>query len=196
MLVILLGATALPLGALPALSNLLNPQTGIWAPNSNTVQTGQNSTSLSLNGSTASITTDVDPNGFIRIASNETWALYYEQGYLTAKFRLTQMDFTRRLAEGNLSAILGSSSLSSDEFYRTLEMYPVAQEIVGNLSKTSLAYAAVSEYTAGVNSYISSQTGTSLPLLFKLLQYSPAPWRMEDTYIVQQLLTWQSSFLV
>ena len=103
------------------------------------------------------------------------------------------MDFTRRLAEGNLSAILGSSSLSSDEFYRTLEMYPVAQEIVGNLSKTSLAYAAVSEYTAGVNSYISSQTKTSLPLLFKLLQYSPAPWRMEDTYIVQQLLTWQLS---
>jgi len=192
-LAILLGATALPLGALPPLSNLLNPQTGIWSSNSNSVETGLNSFSVSQNGSTANISTDVDPNGFIRIASNETWALYYEQGYLTAKFRLTQLDFTRRLAEGNLSAVLGSSSLGSDEFYRTLEMYPVAQEIVGNLSKTSLAYEAVSEYTSGVNSYITSLTKTTLPLLFKLLQYSPAPWRMEDTYIVQQLLTWQLS---
>ncbi len=103
------------------------------------------------------------------------------------------MDFTRRLAEGNLSGIVGSSALSSDEFYRTLLMYPVAAEIVDNLSKSSPTYLAVSEFTAGVNSFISSLTPASVPLLFKLLGYLPTPWTMEDTYVVQQLLTWQLS---
>ena len=192
-LVILLVAGAIPLGPLPPLFALLNPQTGVWAPNPGVENIGPRNFTLSQNGSSASLQVVIDPNGFIRIASNETWALYYEQGYLTAKYRLTQLDFTRRLAEGNLSAILGSSELSSDESYRTLEMYPVAQEIVSNLSRTSLTYVAVSEFTMGVNSYISSLTPETTPLLFKLLQYSPAPWKMADTFVVQQLLTWQLS---
>jgi penicillin G amidase len=194
-LAILLLALFVPIASLPPLANLLNPQTGVWAPPSpeNAIELGQQSFTKTQNGSTAQLTVDVDSDGFVRIASNETWALYYEQGYMTAKLRLTQMDFTRRLAEGNLSEIVGSSALSSDELYRTLEMYPVATEIVSNLSKTSPTYLAVSEYTAGVNSYISSLTPATLPILFKLLDYYPTPWTMEDTYVVQQLLTWQLS---
>ncbi len=194
-LAILLAATVLPIGSLPPLAKLLNPQTGIWAPTSlqSSVELGQQSSTISRNGSTAQLTVETEADGFVRIASNETWALYYEQGYMTAKLRLTQMDFTRRLAEGNLSQIVGSSALSSDELYRTLEMYPVATEIVGNLSKTSQAFVAVSEYTAGVNAYIASLSPGSLPLLFKLLDYTPTPWTMEDTFVVQQLLTWQLS---
>ncbi len=194
-LAILLAGTALPIGSLPPLQKLLNPETGIWAPSSpvNNLELGQQSTTIVLNGTSARVDLNIDQNGFVRIASNETWAMYFEQGYMTAKLRLTQMDFTRRLAEGNLSAIVGSSALSSDEFYRTLEMYPVATEVINNLSKSSAAYIAVSSFTAGVNSYMSSISSPSLPLLFKLLDYTPTQWKMEDTYVVQQLLTWQLS---
>jgi penicillin G amidase len=193
-LAILLGAEAVPLGPLPPLSGLLNPQTGIWAPSNNAaIDTSAQTFTVSHNGSVSAITVALDTNGFVRIASNTTWGVYFEQGYQAAKYRLTQLDFTRRLAEGNLSAILGSSELASDEYYRTLEMYPVAQEIVSNLSKTSLSYVAVSEYTAGINAYISTLTPATLPLLFKLLQYSPTPWSMADSFIVQQLVAWQLS---
>jgi penicillin G amidase len=183
------------IGSLPPLAKLLNPETGIWAQTSpqSALALGQQTQALYQNGSSAQVSTYVDQNGFVRIASNETWAMYFEQGYMTAKLRLTQMDFIRRLAEGNLSQVIGSSAVSSDEFYRTLEMYQVASEIVANLSVSSPTYAAVSEYTAGVNAYISSLTPASLPVLFKLLDYTPTPWRMADTYVVQQLLTWQLS---
>ncbi len=194
-LAILLGGIAVPLGSLPPFAILFNPQTGIWAPSppQSNVVLGQQPVTIVQNGSTAQAAVDVDPNGFIRIASNQTWAMYYEQGYQTAKFRLTQLDFTRRLAEGNLSGIVGSSALSSDEYYRALLMYPVATEIVDKLSKSSPTYLAISEFTAGVNAYIASLTPASVPLLFKLLNYFPTPWTMEDTYVVQQLLAWQLS---
>ncbi|MEM3185476.1 MAG: penicillin acylase family protein [Conexivisphaerales archaeon] len=192
-LIVILLAGALPLGPLPPLSSFLNPSNGIWSPNLNSISLIPQNFTLKQNGRVASLTVLIDPNGFIRIASNETWAVYYEQGYLSAKYRLEQMDLMRRTAEGNLSQILGPSELGSDEFYRSLEMYQVAGQIVDNLSKTSLAYIAVSEYTKGVNAYISSLTPESMPLLFKLLQYTPQPWRMEDTYTIQQLLTWMLS---
>jgi penicillin G amidase len=194
-LAILLAGIAFPLGSLPPFATLFNPQTGIWAPSApqSNVVLGQQSITVSENGSSAQVVVDIDPNGFVRVASNQTWAMYYEQGYQTAKFRLTQMDFTRRLAEGNLSGIVGSTALSSDEFYRTLLMYPVATEIVDNLSKSSPTYLAIREFTAGVNSYISTITPSTVPLLFKLLNYFPTPWTMEDAYVVQQLLAWQLS---
>lgn len=188
---ILLGGTTQSIGSLPPLAKILNPETGIWAPVSAALS--NDTQALSQNGSTAKVTTFIDTNGFVRIASNETWAMYFEQGYMTAMLRLTQLDFIRRIAEGNLSAVIGSSAVSSDEFYRTLEMFPVATEIVNNLSTSSPTYLAVSEYTAGINAYISSLSPASLPVLFKLLDYSPSPWRMEDTFVVQQLLTWQLS---
>lgn len=192
---ILLAGTALPVASLPPFARLFNPQTGIWAASApqSSIQLGQQNVTVSVNGSSSSVTVYVDANGFVRIASNATWATYYEQGYQSAKLRLTQMDFIRRLAEGNLSAVIGSSALGSDEFYRTLEMYQVASEIVQNLSRTGATFLAISYYTAGVNSYISSLTPSTVPVLFKLLDYVPTPWTMEDTYVVQQLLTWQLS---
>ena len=192
-LIIILFAGALPLGPLPALSGFLNPSSGIWAANSTPLSTSAQNFTLTQNGSVAHLTVLIDTNGYIRIASNQTWALYYEQGYMSAEYRLEQMDLERREAEGNLSQILGPSELGSDEFYRSLEMYPVATEIVSNLSKTSLSYIATNEYTMGVNAYISSLTPSTMPLIFKLLKYTPTPWRMEDTYIVQQLLSWSLS---
>jgi penicillin G amidase len=193
LLVIILLTGAIPLGPLPALSGFLNPSSGIWSPNSSPISSTAQTITLVQNGSVAQVTIVVDTNGFIRIASNQTWATYYEQGYLSGEYRLEQMDLERREAEGNLSQILGPSELSNDEFYRSLKMYPVASEIVDNLSKTSLSYIAANEFTLGVNAYISSLTPTTMPLIFKLLQYKPTPWRMEDTYIVQQLLSWSLS---
>ncbi len=77
-LAILLAGIAFPLGSLPPFATLFNPQTGIWAPGApqSDVVLGQQSVTVSENGSTAQVLVDIDPNGFVRVASNQTWAMY------------------------------------------------------------------------------------------------------------------------
>ncbi len=111
---------SVPFGPLPPLEKLLNPATGIWAPNISPYATGIHQVNITQNGSTSTITVFNEPDGFIGIASNTTWGMYYEQGYLEAQYRLAQMEVIKREALGTLSGLIGASELSSDVFFRQL----------------------------------------------------------------------------
>ena len=184
---------SVPFGPLPPLEKLLNPATGIWAPNISQYATGIHEINITQNGTTSSVTVFNEPDGFIGIASNTTWGMYYEQGYLEAQYRLAQMEVIKREALGTLSGLIGASELSSDVFFRQLEDLQIAQQEVSNLSKTGLTYKATSEFVDGINAYMGNLSQANMPLLFKVLDFTPGKWNITDVFAIQQLFLWENS---
>ncbi|MFP3296644.1 MAG: penicillin acylase family protein, partial [Vulcanisaeta sp.] len=148
-LVLVIALVSVPISVMAPLGQVLNPGTGVWV-NVPPPGVGCHSGVLTVNGSSAAIVVCVTPGGFVRIASNETWAVFYEQGYLTAEYRLAQMYFMAMMTMSNLSSIVGPSVLPSDEFFRVLLTPQVTQEIVNSLNKSSFVYEALYYYTLGV----------------------------------------------
>ncbi len=112
---------------------------------------------------------------------------YFALGYVHAQDRLFQMEMYRRLGEGRLSEIFGSKTVPIDELFRTLRFREMADSIYDNsspLSKNILRW-----YSNGINAYIS--TAKVLPAEFAMLQFSPSPWKPQDSYIVARLMAWE-----
>ncbi len=102
------------------------------------------------------------------------------QGYVTAQDRMWQMDALRRLAAGELAEVIGPSALDQDRESRRLRLSRIAEAQANNLTpETKAVFAA---YARGVNYYLETHRN-QLPLEFTLLNYSPRPWRMEDTLL-------------
>jgi penicillin amidase len=102
------------------------------------------------------------------------------QGYVTAQDRMWQMDALRRLAAGELAEVIGPSALDQDRESRRLRLSRIAEAQANNLTpETKVVFAA---YARGVNYYLETHRN-QLPLEFTLLNYSPRPWRMEDTLL-------------
>ncbi|HTW63883.1 MAG TPA: penicillin acylase family protein [Bryobacteraceae bacterium] len=102
------------------------------------------------------------------------------QGYVTAQDRLWQMDALRRLASGQLSEVLGPSTLALDEEARRLRLWRAADQDERSLAGTDRAVLAA--YARGVNYFIETHRG-ALPLEFTLLRYDPRPWTIADSIL-------------
>src|SRR5581483_11521213 len=101
-------------------------------------------------------------------------------GYATAQDRLWQMDALRRLAAGELSEVLGASTLELDREARRLRMRRIAEEHARMLPAADRAVFAA--YARGVNYFIETHRN-ALPLEFTLLQYDPRPWSIVDSVL-------------
>ncbi|AAT44096.1 penicillin acylase family protein [Picrophilus oshimae] len=172
---------------------LLNPETGIYArppPYSSGVSTF----TIERDNRSASVTVYYENClGFIGIYSNHNWSLFYEQGYLEARYRLAQIEIIKAEATGTLASIIGKSELSSDILSRELLNCPVAREEFQNLSRSSYTYMALSNFVAGINSYINGLTYKDMPLLFKTLNYRPGDWNVTDVLAIQQSFLWENT---
>jgi penicillin amidase len=102
------------------------------------------------------------------------------QGYVTAQDRMWQMDALRRLAAGELAEVVGPSALNQDQESRRLRLSRIAEAQAKTLTPETKAIFAA--YARGVNYYLETHHGR-LPLEFTLLNYSPRPWRIEDTLL-------------
>ncbi len=102
------------------------------------------------------------------------------QGYVTAQDRMWQMDGLRRLAAGELAEVVGPQALEQDRESRRLRLARIAEAQAKTL--TSETKAILAAYARGVNYYLETNRGR-LPLEFTLLNYSPRPWRIEDTLL-------------
>ncbi len=108
-------------------------------------------------------------------AENEADAMFV-QGYVTARYRLWQMDFAARAAAGRLSEVVGERALERDQGQRRKGMLHAARNALASWEKSPEEMALINAYTAGVNAYIHSLTPASYPLEFKLLHYAPEAW--------------------
>ena len=141
---------------------------------------------LSINGLTANVTVRRDARSIPYIEAANDPDLYFAQGFVTASDRLWQMDMLRRVARGELAEIFGKQALREDERWRRYGFSRIAEESMRTLNPQ--LKKALEDYTRGVNAYIATLDKESLPVEFKILQYSPAPWKPTDTICLGKIL--------
>lgn len=194
--VVLLGMFS-SIGPLPPIAKILNPAQGIFSSpspeSSYSYIPGSRNVTIDYEGHTYTVLVYRQEDGFIGIASNSTAAVFYEQGYLEAQYRLEELDLLKRTAIGNLSAVVGPSTLSTDLLMRELQFYNTAIQEYQNISKSSYTYQSLHAFVSGINAYVGSLTYSSLPILFKILSYKPHRWNITDVLAVQQLFLWENS---
>jgi penicillin amidase len=121
-----------------------------------------------------------DALGVPHISAASVEDAIFLQGFVTAQDRLWQMDALRRLAAGELSEVIGRTTLELDREARRLRMRRVAEEQYRTLPPADRAVFAA--YARGVNFFIETHRNR-LPLEFTLLRYDPRPWRAIDTIL-------------
>ncbi|MDC5809108.1 penicillin acylase family protein [Vibrio europaeus] len=120
------------------------------------------------------------------IQANTELAVYFGLGAMHAQDRLWQMEVNRRRAAGTLSAVMGKSTLKSDQLMRTLGLKQNAQRMWQQLPNDQKQL--LDAYTQGIN-YAMAQL-TTLPIEFTIFDLTPQPWQPIDSMLLMQLMTW------
>ncbi len=140
----------------------------------------------------APVSVTFDSMGLPQIwAQNENDAIAV-LGYLHAADRLFQLDMTRRLAQGRLSALLGKEALEYDIQQRLVGHDRLARKALPELSAENRR--RLQAYSAGVNGYVEGTT--ALPLEYQLLRTDFEPWTVRDALTILSFQTWFSNFLM
>jgi penicillin G amidase len=134
-----------------------------------------------LPGLQKEVTVDRDRWGVPHIRADSVEDVAEAQGYVMAQDRLWQMDLLRRVARGQLSEILGQTTLAIDKDFRTMQFGRAAERDLDLMDKDSRAI--MEAYARGVNRFI-DQHGTHLPFEFSLLKYKPQPWQAADSLTI------------
>ena len=165
---------SIPLGSVPPLGDLLNPNGGIWtlAARANHPVLEE----LRLPGLDGDVTVLRDDWGVPHIFATTNHDLFLALGYVHAQDRMWQMDIQYRFAAGRLSEILGRKYIDQDTFMRTIGLQSEAAISLATLSAADTSLQTFTAYAAGVNAWISQTPTRNLPLEFRLLDYRPEPW--------------------
>ncbi|MEP7212363.1 MAG: penicillin acylase family protein [Acidobacteriota bacterium] len=159
---------------------------------------GQN-VEISVAGIKAPVSVTRDARSIPYISASTDGDLYFTQGYVTASDRLWQMDLLRRVARGETAEIFGATALNEDKRWRRFGFAGIAEQNLQYLSPQ--LRSALDSYAAGVNAYISTLDAKTLPVEFRILQYSPKPWQPTDTIVIGKILadalssTWRQDLL-
>src|SRR4051812_26474630 len=89
----------------------------------------------------------------VAITADTELAVYHAQGYAAGALRLWQLELTRRVAAGELSALFGAESLATDRFQRTLGLRALARRERDRDAGTRQA-GHVQAYCDGINQAI------------------------------------------
>lgn len=131
-------------------------------------------------GVDAPVTIDRDALGTTTLSGASRRDLDFALGYVHAQQRYFAMDLARRVAAGELAALVGPAALAVDREHRIHRLRAV----------TTAAYAALpaadraqlDHYRDGVNAGLAALRVRPWPYL--LLRTAPAPWRSTDTLLV------------
>ena len=119
---------------------------------------------------------------------------FFALGYTHAQDRLWQMVLLRRIAQGRLSEILGSSALEGDILMRTLSIYHNAQK--SEKHQTKQVTSLLNSYSAGINTYIRQISemglGRGAPEFF-LFTSEISPWQPADSIALIKLIAFLST---
>jgi penicillin amidase len=163
---------------IPPIGKFVDPFNGFWRNIEPHDYKGPES--LTLPGLQENVSVTFDSLLVPHIFANNDLDLYYAQGYITAKYRLWQMEFQTHAAAGRVSEITGAGSsdavLNYDRGQRRLGMVHAARRALTALSENQETLLMVEKYTEGVNAYIKSLSYKTLPFEYKLLDYTPEPW--------------------
>lgn len=134
---------------------------------------------ISVSGPTAPVEILRDDFGIPHIIAESPNDAYFGLGFVHAQDRMFQMEQQRRLSQGRLSEVLGSSTLEYDRFLRLLDLHRAAQASVAALDPATRE--SLNAYATGVNAFIETHDGALSPEFTLLLAADPAPWSAADS---------------
>ena len=115
--------------------------------------------------------------------------VFFGLGYSHAQDRLWQMATLRRRAQGRLSEVFGLKTFQSDQFYRRLDLYTLAQSSFENFSDP--VKSILQSYARGVNARIrevnEQSLGRGAPEMF-LFDAPFAIWTPVDSIAILKML--------
>src|SRR5216117_3809474 len=138
---------------------------------------------------TAPVRIDWDTWGVPHVRGERAWDVFVGLGYAMAQERLWQLDYMRRLARGELAAVMGPSAVSSDRAMRTLGLARTAERDCGQVPAE--VGEALEALARGINLWI--ERVESLPIEFELLGYGPRPWRAADSIAIWKHRWWYNT---
>jgi penicillin G amidase len=181
-----------PIGQIPPLAPLLDPNHGFWQNSFSEDQLVEET--IALKNLNQPVRVDYDENLIPHVFAQTEEDLYRVQGYVTAKHRLWQMEFQTRAAAGRISEIVGPLALELDRMTRRKGLAYGADLGLKYLQENDPeTLALVEAYADGVNQYISQLKNSHLPVEYKILNYRPEPW---SAYKSLLLLKYMSDMLV
>lgn len=136
---------------------------------------------MTVEGVGASVRVIRDADGVPHIYAASRNDALFGLGYVHGQDRLWQMAFQRRLVQGRLSELAGSSTLVADTYLRSLGIYRAAREAEARLSPDTRA--ALVAYAAGVNA-ARPKGGKPMPPEFFMLGADFEPWQPADSVAV------------
>jgi penicillin amidase len=135
---------------------------------------------ISLPGLGTAATVHSDALGIPSITAENREDAFRLLGFLHARDRLFQMELMRRKSTGRLAEIFGVRVVDLDKGQRDYQFEQAAKNIVSALPANQKQ--VLDAYVAGVNAYI--YQAKMLPPEFIALNFSPEPWRAEDSILV------------
>jgi penicillin amidase len=182
-----LGLCAAGVGGVPPVGVALDPGHGAWASAAGGLLPKPEV--LAAPGLAGPALVSFDPHGIATVQSGQLPDAMLALGYLHARFRLTQMDLQRRLAEGRLSQLVGASGLASDRFELRLGLLRTAEREWAAMPRGSVAARMLTAYSRGVNDYVAElRASGQWPAEFSLAGVYPRRWSPVDSLAVQGYL--------
>ncbi len=178
----------------PAFGHFLNPFGGFWAnAEPKRIQKDLKIYAEKLKDKVEVI---IDDRLVPHIFAKNDYDLYLAQGYITAKYRLWQMEFQTHFAGGRLSEIMGKNETIQqlDRKHRRLGMVYAAEKLLEECKKDEESMASLNAYTEGINAYIKQLQPKDYPIEYKLLGYKPENWTPLKTALMLKLMTLDLAF--
>ncbi|WP_125783160.1 penicillin acylase family protein [Pseudoalteromonas rubra] len=123
---------------------------------------------------------DRDRNGLPSIVAQTRTDAARAMGFLHAQERFFQMDFLRRKASGELSALFGESFIQADKEARLHQFKRSAQQAYNTLDAAHKTL--LDAYVEGVNAGLDKLS--SVPFEYTVLKATPSLWQAEDSFLV------------
>jgi len=161
------------LGTVPPMGKFLDPFHGCWQ---NAESLKPHDVKLNLNGVKEQVKVYFDERMVPHVFAKNDEDMYFVQGYLTAKFRLWQMEIQTHNAAGRLTEIVGEKALETDRGNRRIGLEYGAEQAEAFIEKDPESKKMVDAYCKGVNAYIHQLKPGDYPLEYKLLDYKPEDW--------------------
>ena len=128
-----------------------------------------------------------DKWGIPHIYAERDEDLFFAYGYAMAQDRLWQLDYLRRKAMGQLSEILGPSSIDTDTISHTVGITQLAKAELGRMPAQTRT--RLDAFSGGINEFL-SESRDLLPIEFDLLDYSPEPWTPINSIAIWAEFRW------
>ncbi|MFB4309625.1 penicillin acylase family protein [Actinomadura sp. GTD37] len=180
-------------GPVPALGRALVPGGGVWA--SAAADPATRDETLRLPGLSRPAKVSFTAEGLASIDAATDADLFLVQGYVTARFRLVQMDLERRAGRGRLAELNGAAALDTDRLELRLGLLRSAEAEWAATRRDGAAGRALLSYARGVNAWLERLERTGQwPVIYGLTGVRPARWTPVDSLVVQKIFNQQMDF--